>query len=62
MISNLIRPSATAAGSRQPRSRTLAVKTERVVGHHEAREALMLSIAGVTAIMLATNLILMILY
>ena len=62
MISNLIRPSATPSGSRQPRSRTLAIKTERVVGHHEAREALMLSIAGVTAIMLATNLILLILY
>jgi hypothetical protein len=62
MISNLIRPSATASGSRQPRTRTLAIKTERVVGHHEAREALMLSIAGVTAIMLAANLILLILY
>ena len=62
MISNLIRPSATASGSRQPRSRTLAIKTERVVGHHEAREALLLASAGVTALMLIESLILMILY
>jgi hypothetical protein len=38
------------------------MKTERLAGHHEAREALLLSIAGVTAIMLIANLILMILY
>jgi hypothetical protein len=38
------------------------MKIERVAGHHEAREALVLAVAGVTAIMLATNLILMILY
>jgi hypothetical protein len=38
------------------------MKTERFAGHHEAREALLLSIAGVTAIMLIANLILMILY
>jgi hypothetical protein len=40
----------------------LAMKTERFVGHHEARGALMLSLAGVTAITLIGNLILMILY
>jgi hypothetical protein len=28
-----------------------AVKAERFAGHHQAREALVLSIAGVTAIM-----------
>jgi hypothetical protein len=39
-----------------------AVKTERFAGHHEAREALVLSIAGVTAIMLTAYLLLMILY
>jgi hypothetical protein len=38
------------------------MKIERFAGHHEAREALVLSIAGVTAIMLIANLILMILY
>jgi len=38
------------------------MKTERVAGHHEARNALVLSIAGVTAIMLIANLILMILH
>jgi hypothetical protein len=38
------------------------MKIERFAGHHDAREALVLAVAGVTAIMLATNLILMILY
>jgi hypothetical protein len=38
------------------------MKIERFAGHHEAREALVLSIAGVTTIMLIANLILMILY
>jgi hypothetical protein len=38
------------------------MKIERFAGYHEAREALVLAVAGVTAIMLATNLILMILY
>ena len=51
-------------GSRQPLifNRTLAMKTERFVGHHEAREALVLSVASVTAIMLTAYLILLILY
>jgi uncharacterized membrane protein YhdT len=35
---------------------------ERFAGHHEAREALLLSVAGVTAIMVTAYLILMILY
>jgi hypothetical protein len=38
------------------------MKIERFAGHHEAREALVLSIAGVTAIMLTAYLILLILY
>jgi hypothetical protein len=38
------------------------MKIERFAGHHEAREALVLSIAGVTTIMLIANLILMLLY
>jgi hypothetical protein len=38
------------------------IKIERFAGHHEAREALVLSIAGVTAIMLTAYLILLILY
>jgi hypothetical protein len=35
---------------------------ERFAGHDEAREAVALSVAGVTAIMLVTNLILLMLY
>jgi hypothetical protein len=38
------------------------MKIERFAGHHEAREALVLSIAGVTAIMLTAYLLLMLLY
>jgi len=38
------------------------MKIERFAGHHEAREALVLSVAGVTAIMLTAYLILLILY
>jgi hypothetical protein len=38
------------------------MKIELFAGHHEARQALVLSAAGVTAIMLIANLILMILY
>ena len=38
------------------------MKTVRLAGHHEARDALVLSVAGVTAIMLIENLILLILY
>ena len=42
--------------------RTLAMKIERFADHHEAREALVLSVAGVTAIMLLESVILLILY
>jgi hypothetical protein len=35
---------------------------ERFASHHEARDALVLSVAGVTAIMLIESLILLILY
>jgi hypothetical protein len=38
------------------------MKIERFAGHHEAREALVLSVAGVTAIMLTVYLLLTILY
>jgi uncharacterized membrane protein YhdT len=38
------------------------MKIERFAGHQEAREALALSVAGVTAIMLTAYLLLMILY
>ena len=38
------------------------MKIERFVGHHEVREALVLSVAGVTAIMLIESLVLLILY
>jgi len=40
----------------------LAIKTERFEGHHEAQEALVLSVASVTAIMLTAYLMLLILY
>jgi hypothetical protein len=42
--------------------RSLPMKTERIAGHHEARDALVLSVAGVTAIMLIESLILLIWY
>ena len=58
MTSNLIPP------SRQPPifHRALAIKTEGFAGHNEARDALVLSVASVTAIMLTAYLILLILY
>jgi hypothetical protein len=40
----------------------LAVKIERFAGHNEAREALVLPVAGVTAILLIEILILLALY
>ena len=40
----------------------LVMKIERFAGHHEARDALVLSVAGVTAIMLIESLISLILY
>jgi hypothetical protein len=41
---------------------SLVMKIERFVGYNEAREALVLSVAGVTAIMLTAYLFLLILY
>ncbi len=38
------------------------MRTERLADHHEARDALVLSVAGVTVIMLIESLILLILY
>jgi hypothetical protein len=38
------------------------MKIERFAGHHKAREALALSVAAVTAIMLIESLVLLILY
>jgi len=38
------------------------MKVERFAGHHEARDALVLSVTGVTAIMLIESLALLILY
>jgi hypothetical protein len=38
------------------------MKAERFAGHHEAKDALVLSVAGVTAIMLIESLVLLILY
>jgi hypothetical protein len=38
------------------------MKIEQFAGHNEAREALVLSVAGVTAVMLIESLILLILY
>jgi hypothetical protein len=38
------------------------MKIERFAGHYEVRDALALSVAGVTAIMLIESLILLILY
>jgi hypothetical protein len=49
-------------GSRQPPNRTLIINIERFAGHHEARQALVISVAGVTAIMLIANVILQLLY
>ncbi len=38
------------------------MKTDKFVGHNEAREALVLSVAGATAIALIANLVLLIVY
>jgi hypothetical protein len=38
------------------------MKIERFAGHHEAREAFVLSVAGVTTVMLIESLVLLILY
>ena len=57
-----IPPHPNVPRSRQPPNRALIMKIERIAGHHEAREALVLSVAGVTAIMLIESLILLILF
>ena len=64
MTSNRIPPLAPVSESQQPPvfHRTLAIDTKRLAGHHEAREALVISVAGVTGIMLIANLLLLILY
>ena len=59
MISNPIHP---MPGSRQPRSQTLVMNAERFAGHHEEIEALVLSLAGVTSLMLIAYLLLLTLY
>ncbi len=38
------------------------MKIERFAGHHEATQALLLAVAGVTTVMLVANLILLSLY
>ena len=40
----------------------LAMKIELFAGHNEAREALLMSVAGVTAMMLIESLILLVRY
>ena len=42
--------------------RTFNMKIERFEGHQEAREALVLSVAAVTAIILIESLLLLVLY
>ena len=55
-------PQPPSWGHGNPPNRTLHMKAERFAGHHEAREALVLSVAGVSAIMLIESLVLLILY
>jgi len=56
------KPLTPVPGSREPPFGRLAMNTQRLARHHEAREALVLSVAGVTAIMLIANLLLLIFY
>jgi hypothetical protein len=44
------------------RARNWAVKTDRLKGHDEATKALILAVAGLMAIMLMGNLIMLLLY
>jgi hypothetical protein len=53
-------PLTNVPRSREPPNRASIMKIERLAGHHEARDALVLAVAGVTSIMLIANLILMI--
>jgi hypothetical protein len=50
------------AVSARKRAAQAQAQTARLASHHEAREALVLAVAGVTAIMLIANLILLVLY
>ena len=42
--------------------RTLAMKSERFAGHREAMEALVLSVAGVIAVLLIASLMLLLIH
>jgi hypothetical protein len=42
--------------------RTVAMKPERFAGHHEAMEALVLSVAGVIAVLLIASLMLLLIH
>jgi len=42
--------------------RTVAMKRERFAGHHEAMEALVLSVAGVMAVLLIASLMLLLIH
>jgi len=48
-------------GSREPPFERMAMKTERLASHNEAAEALWLSVAGVMAVMLIWNVIMLML-
>ena len=55
-------PSPPCRGHVSHQIRALVMKIEQFAGHQEAREALVLAIAGVTTIMVIESLILLILY
>jgi hypothetical protein len=55
-------PSREGHGSQLIFYRSLVMRTERFASHNEAREALVLSVVSVTAIMLIAYLLLLILY
>ena len=64
MVFAPLSPSPPMRRSRQPLifNWSLPMKIERFAGHNEAREALVLSVASVTAIILTAYLLLLILY
>ena len=55
-------PTDLEAVSARKRAAQAQAQTARFAGHHEAREALVLAVAGVIAIMLFESLVLLILY
>ena len=61
-LRGLTLPPLSPRGHGSHQIRAMVMKIERFAGHHEAREALVLSVAGVTAIMLIESLSLLILY